>query len=138
MLAEGLRLTGFERSLQNRGIEMKFTNVVVAAALAVAMSFGAVAPAAAAARAIVTTELNVRAGPGVQYHVVGKLYRGDRVRIRRCTQSGRWCFVDRRHGRDGWVSARYLRVSDPGYPGGPSRPGSICFYGPLGYICVSG
>ncbi|MDQ6434057.1 DUF1236 domain-containing protein [Mesorhizobium sp. LHD-90] len=50
-----------------------------------------------------TTELNVRAGPGSQYPVVGVLAAGQDVTIKGCLANGRWCSID-----EGWVFADYL------------------------------
>ena len=88
---------------------------------------------AQAARAVVTDTVNVRSGPGTEYRTVGRLHRGDRVEVTRCTQSRRWCHVERRRGRDGWVSSRYLsRVGG----GGGHHQGGICFYSAHGYVCL--
>ncbi|MFI0842704.1 DUF1236 domain-containing protein [Mesorhizobium sp. IMUNJ 23232] len=50
-----------------------------------------------------TTELNVRAGPGSQYPVVGVLAAGQDTTIKGCLANGKWCSVD-----EGWVYADYL------------------------------
>lgn len=84
----------------------------MAAALAVA---GLPVATASAAEATATTAVNVRSGPSTSYRVVGVLERGERVQVDRCTDS--WCEVSRR-GADGWVSSRYLSISDRT----PSRP----------------
>lgn len=92
-------------------------------------------------RAVVTQTVNVRSGPGPDHRVIDRLYRGERVRVERCANQRRWCYV-RHRGRDGWVSSRYLhRIGGGGgghyRPDRPERPGSICFYGAYGYICLN-
>jgi uncharacterized protein YraI len=88
---------------------------------------------AEAARAVAVANVTVRAGPGVQHRTVGRLRAGERVNVTRCASSRRWCHVQSRRTRDGWVSSRYLdRVR-----GGSNRPSGICFYGQRGQICLS-
>lgn len=74
------------------------------------VGFALMTGAAAAASAVSTTALNVRSGPGVGYHTVDVLYRGERVEVDGC-RSG-WCRITHR-GPDGWVSARYLANAYP-------------------------
>lgn len=75
--------------------------------LAATVAFALIAStsAALAAPAYVTTQLNVREGPGTRYARIDVLYRGDVVDVQYC-DSG-WCFVAKR-GPNGWVSAKYL------------------------------
>lgn len=70
-----------------------------------ALALFATAGAAMAAPAYVTTNVNVRSGPGTGYGVIDTLRRGEQVDVQQC--SGSWCFVEKR-GPDGWVSANYL------------------------------
>jgi len=56
--------------------------------------------------------LNMRAGPGTSYEIVGQLAPGTSciVKTRRC--QGRWCFVQ--WGDEaGWVNTRYLAYVEP-------------------------
>lgn len=54
-----------------------------------------------------TSNVNMRAGPGVNYARIGVIPAGRRVHVQNCTRGGRWCRVSfRRHG--GWVSSGYL------------------------------
>ncbi len=90
---------------------------------------------AEAARAVVTGNTLVRSGPGSDYRVIGRLRSGDRVNITRCARSHRWCYVQARQTRNGWVRSWDLdRVSG-------SRPGNrstgICFFGRNGEICLN-
>jgi uncharacterized protein YraI len=73
--------------------------VLVAAALATAVGAGA----ATAAPAIVTTDLNVRAGQGTSHPVVGVLPEGTVVETRGCGDG--WCFIPQ---LGGYASASYL------------------------------
>ena len=119
----------------------------LAAAVALAAAtFLATVPHAEAARAFITATVNLRSGPGSEYRVIDRLHRGDRVEITHCTQSRRWCHIERRRGRDGWVSSRFLthrgggggqHWGGGGHGGGQNRPGSICFHGAHGHICIT-
>lgn len=63
--------------------------------------------AEAQSRAVVTTDLNMRAGPGTQFPVVNVLTGGRTVTVHGCVRNLSWCDVTTRRDR-GWVSARYL------------------------------
>ena len=80
---------------------MTFIKHAAIAALSLVLS----ATAALAAPAVVTTQLNVRDGPGKHYDVIDVVYRGEVVDVDRC--KGRWCFVNK-DGPNGWVFAKYL------------------------------
>lgn len=73
--------------------------------------------ASASAGAVVLTDLNVRAGPGTRFPVIGGLPRGASVQVLGCTPS--WCNI-------GWsgsafVSAAYLGFDGPApYMNGPA------------------
>lgn len=56
---------------------------------------------AAAVPATVTTDLNVRSGPGTNYPVIGTLQGGTTVDVNGCR--GSWCRV-----AGGWASGNYL------------------------------
>ena len=75
-------------------------------------------PAANAAPGTVTSNVNVRSGPGTNYAVVATARRGERVDVQQC--QGSWCYVEK-SGPDGWVSSTYLSTSggsaSPGQPG---------------------
>jgi uncharacterized protein YraI len=64
------------------------------------------AGAAAAAPAVVSTDLNMRSGPGTQYGVIGTIPGGATVDVDGCT--GSWCAVNF-NGRSGYASASYLQ-----------------------------
>jgi uncharacterized protein YraI len=90
-------------------------NILKAAALALGM-IGATS--AVAAPALVTTDLNLRAGPGTQYQSVGVLPNGAVVDVRGCTSGYSWCRVNYQ-GYDGWASSRYLAQQEARYQGSP-------------------
>lgn len=69
-----------------------------------AVAFAVTAPAQAAP-GMVTGNVNVRTGPGVNYTAVGTVLYGEDVDIAQCKRG--WCFISHR-GADGWVSQKYL------------------------------
>src|SRR3954452_24216056 len=78
-------------------------SVLLAAASALVLSAGV----AAAAPAIVESPLNLRAGPGPEYPVVGSLPGGATVDVAGCT--GSWCQVQ--FGREsGFASRSHLNM----------------------------
>ncbi|WP_275693085.1 SH3 domain-containing protein [Devosia lacusdianchii] len=89
------------------------TGVAVAATAAVVFL-----PAAYAAPGVVTSNVNVRSGPGTNYGVVDTVRRGTQVDVQQC--QGSWCYIAK-NGPDGWVSASYLSAG--GSPVNPSQPG---------------
>lgn len=88
------------------------TGVAVASAAVVVFL-----PAAQAAPGTVTSNVNVRSGPGTGYAVVDTVRRGQQVDVQQC--QGSWCYVSK-PGPDGWVSASYLSAG--GSPVNPSQP----------------
>jgi uncharacterized protein YraI len=82
--------------------------VIKSAIIAVALFS---ATAAQAANAIVTTNLNLRTGPGTNYQSLGAIPNGARVDVRGCTSGYGWCQVDYA-GRFGWASSRYLAIRE--------------------------
>jgi uncharacterized protein YraI len=67
------------------------------------------AAASAAAPGYVTTNLNVRAGPGTQFPAVAVFPAGSQLTVIGCTQNFGWCDVSGR-GVRGWVSGAYLEI----------------------------
>lgn len=63
------------------------------------------AVATLAAPGLITSNVNVRTGPGANYAVVGTLRTGTGVDVTQCT--GGWCYVSAGDAR-GWVSANYV------------------------------
>jgi hypothetical protein len=91
----------------------------VATALAVAATAAVVfIPAAQAAPGTITSNVNVRSGPGTSYGVVDTAVRGTQVDVQQC--QGSWCYVQK-SGPDGWVAANYLSAG--GRPTSPTQPG---------------
>lgn len=75
-----------------------------------------------AEQAYVTTNVNLRAGPGTNHRVIGKLTRGDFVNVLSC--QGSWCQVQAGGQPDGWVSGRFIgRGENPYHSRGPAGPG---------------
>lgn len=56
---------------------------------------------------VVTTDLNVRAGPGPQHQVLGVLGAGQSVNLDGCMEGSKWCVVAFEGGQ-GWVYSDYL------------------------------
>jgi uncharacterized protein YraI len=69
----------------------------------VAMSGAALADTAVSA----TTDLNVRAGPGPQYPVIGVLGAGQSATLSGCMANSKWCTIAEANGQ-GWVYSDYL------------------------------
>ena len=76
---------------------------MTAAAALLALSSGAFAQSSAVA----TTDLNVRAGPGPQYPVVGVIGAGEGATLDGCLQGSKWCQVSTASGQ-GWAYSDYL------------------------------
>lgn len=76
-------------------------------------------PAAYAAPGVVTSNVNVRSGPGTNYGVVDVVQRGQQVDVQQC--QGSWCYIAK-PGPDGWVSANYLSAGGGGVVN-PAQPG---------------
>lgn len=65
------------------------------------------ASAGAQSSAVATTDLNVRAGPGPQYPVVGMIGAGQAADLKGCLENSKWCSVATTGG-EGWVYSDYL------------------------------
>lgn len=70
------------------------------------LAFGLSAAPAFAQSMSALVPLNVRAGPGLDYPIVDRLYRNERVLMGDCTKDG-WCQISH-PGPKGWVEATYL------------------------------
>jgi hypothetical protein len=75
-------------------------------------------PAAQAAPGVITSNVNVRSGPGTGYAVVTAIPSGTQVDVQRCDAG--FCYIQGRRV-EGWVSAQYLSAG--GRPVNPSNPG---------------
>jgi uncharacterized protein YraI len=112
---------------------------LIGATALVALSLPA---AAQSATATVTTDLNVRMGPGPQYEVVDVIPADQRVAVAGCTQSLAWCQVDL-GGKVGWVYSDYLAYDAQGTvmtmrQAAPQVQTPIVEYEPDGTGAVSG
>lgn len=88
---------------------MKSKNFLATAALLGAVSIPALA--AAQVSAVATTDLNMRAGPGPQFEVIGAIEASGPVTIIGCTETRSWCQVEWQ-GQQGWAFAEYLQHAD--------------------------
>lgn len=86
---------------------MTLKTTLLAAASALVLSAGA----AAAAPATAQSPLNLRAGPGTQYEVVGTIPGGATVDVAGCT--GSWCQVNF-NGESGFASRSFLQMAEGG------------------------
>lgn len=65
------------------------------------------APAMAQSSVTAVTDLNVRAGPGPQYPIVGVIGTGEAASLNGCLENSKWCSVATGAG-EGWVYSDYL------------------------------
>jgi len=72
--------------------------------------------AGAASAAVVTHDLNLRSGRGIQYRVIGTMPAGARVAVLGCSSG--WCRVNW-HGTIGYASANYLTNDRAVYAAAP-------------------
>lgn len=72
-------------------------------------------PAAADVTATATTDLNVRAGPGTEYAVIGMIEAGGTAAIGGCIEGSKWCSVSL-GGTTGWAYSDYLVADLSGSP----------------------
>jgi uncharacterized protein YraI len=82
---------------------MKTLLIPAVAGALVAMTGAAVAETAVSA----TTDLNVRAGPGPHYPIVGVLGAGQSATLTGCMANSKWCTIAEANGQ-GWVYSDYL------------------------------
>ena len=101
----------------NRYTRKSLLNIATGVAVA-ATALVVFLPAAQAAPGTITSNVNVRSGPGTNYGVVDTARRGTQVDVQQC--QGSWCYISKA-GPDGWVSANYLSAN--GSPVSPSQPG---------------
>jgi len=92
----------------------------IALALFASLTLIAPAPAAEPTARVTGGDINLRAGPGLRYGIVGRLSDGAEVVLDYCTRNDRWCFI----AGAGWVDASYLvgwsarlRVTPPDFMG---------------------
>lgn len=102
----------------NRHTRKMLLNIATGVAVA-ATAVVVFLPAAYAAPGTITSNVNVRSGPGTNYAVVDTVRRGTQVDVQQC--QGSWCYVAK-PGPDGWVSSSYLTAAG-GAPVNPQQPG---------------
>jgi hypothetical protein len=95
---------------------------LVAVFLVLAAGFAGAAPA------LVTSDLNVRSGPGTNYGVVGKLPGGSTVDAVDCDEIG-WCRVG-----NGFVNLGFLDFGDGTAGQGPVAPPPVYVAPPQVYV----
>ena len=82
---------------------MKRILIPAVAGALVAMSGAALADTAVSA----VTDLNVRAGPGPQYPIIGVLAAGQSATLNGCIENSKWCTIAEANGQ-GWVYSDYV------------------------------
>jgi uncharacterized protein YraI len=82
----------------------KFSAAAVAAGVVMLASVGT----ALASPAMVTSNVNVRSGPGANYGVVDIVRRGEFVDLVGCQNA--WCYIDK-YGSEGWISAAFVDLN---------------------------
>ncbi|AUM74278.1 DUF1236 domain-containing protein [Paracoccus jeotgali] len=80
-------------------------NRMLAATTALTLAFAG--QAFAETEATAGTDLNMRAGPGVQHEVTGVIKGGDAVNVLGCIEEANWCEVQY-EGESGWAYGDYL------------------------------
>lgn len=61
---------------------------------------------------VIVPNLNLRAGPGVDYEVIGSLVEGDTLDIQGRTAGKDWLEVSTTSNFEGWVSAEYVQINE--------------------------
>jgi uncharacterized protein YraI len=91
------------------------TTKLMKLASATVLSAGLLASGAAFAQtqASATVDLNVRAGPGPQYEVIGVIPAGETATINGCLDGSAWCTVTTADG-EGWAYSDYLAADMSG------------------------
>jgi hypothetical protein len=71
-------------------------------------------PTPAISAEVTTATLNVRAGPGTNYHALGTVLRGQRMTVlARNAEEGTWLKVCCLDGQQGWISSAYVELDQP-------------------------
>jgi len=87
-------------------MKMKYLALVAASLFAFALP-----SATQAAEAYSNTNLNLRAGPGGSYPIVGRINRGESLELLGCIDELSWCEVEAWGNERGWVSANFIGAS---------------------------
>lgn len=88
---------------------MKSVLIPAIAGMLTVMSGAAMAETAVSA----VTDLNVRAGPGPQYPVIGVLAAGQSATLNGCIENSKWCTIAEAGGQ-GWVYSDYVTADFDG------------------------
>ena len=102
----------------NRHTRKMLLNIATGVAVA-ATAVVVFLPGAYAAPGTLTSNVNVRSGPGTNYGVVDTVRRGEQVDVQQC--EGSWCYIAK-PGPDGWVASSYLSTGGRG-PINAGEPG---------------
>ncbi len=97
-------MTNITRTMQRSAM------MLAVAAVAFMVSGFAMPSAAQAATAYVSTDLNMRYGPSLDYRSFDVIPRGRTVEVLDCLPRRDWCEVEYR-GYTGWVSSNYLHTA---------------------------
>jgi len=81
--------------------------------LATALGFAMTPFASADTTVVATTDLNLRAGPGSQFPVVGVIGAGQATTVKGCIDQGKWCNVNT-GTEDAWAYSDYLAMESNG------------------------
>ncbi|MER0236981.1 DUF1236 domain-containing protein [Fulvimarina sp. MAC8] len=92
---------------------MKLLRTTALAAGAASIAALLATPSMAQSAVTSTTDLNVRAGPGSNYEIVGVIPTGEAATFDGCTEAGSWCRVTV-NGTQGWAAAQYLTTDVQG------------------------
>ena len=106
---------------------MRHTTTAIGLAATLLLSFTAVA---SATPAVVTNDLNLRAGQGTNHSVIDVLPQGSMVDVTGCGDG--WCYV---RDRGGYASASYLDVGSSAYAAIVPPPPVV--YGPAYHPGIS-
>src|SRR5918994_3429757 len=88
-------------------------NRKISFATAAVIGWLAVPALAAAQTAVVTTDLNMREGPGPDHPIITAMPQGEAVEIEGCLETMSWCQVSW-NGQTGWAYADYLAMEVAG------------------------
>lgn len=87
----------------------KAISVILSSALIVQTVF---VNGAFAAPAVTTANVNFRQGPGTGFGTLGTVPNGTPVELENCDDTGAWCSISY-NGQNGFVSGRYLQLTEP-------------------------
>lgn len=86
---------------------------ILTSSAAIAVVLLASSSAFAQTAVIATTDLNVRAGPGPQYPIVGSISANGEANLAGCLENSKWCQVSAA-GAEGWAYSDYLVADNAG------------------------